>query len=996
MTSVLPPRTSEHEQQRLAALHEYRLLDAPADDELEAAVRVAALVAGVPTATLNLIDEHRQCQLTTVGFDGADSARTDSMCAIRFETGEFVHVPDASADPTYGANPWVTGILANVRFYASAPLVTPQGHALGTLCVFDTEVRELTGERIERLKDLAAMILALFERRRQARRNAELAAEAERREQAADEAAARLQAVLASAQDAFVSMTAEGRVSAWNDAAERLFGWSAAEAVGRPATELFIPARFHDAHEAGLARVRRGEPSTLAGQRLELAAVDRAGREFPVEMTLQVSAEHGDPAFHAFLHDITPRRQAQQLLEAERRRLADERTFLQTLLDSLDTGVVACGSDGRLALFNQAVRELHGLDEQPLDATDWAGTYALLAEDGRTPLRPDQVPLARAYAGDTVRGQHLVVRRPGGEIRRFLANGRPIDATDGRRLGAVVAMHDITDAHRAEQHRRTRYAVAQALSEATSGRDAAAAAAAAAAAELGWACAEYWQVDEDGQHVTRASSWTAPGRRLHDFTGDLPLSFPAGVGLAGTVWQRGSHVWTGDISADTTVAGRHQAAVDAGLRTAIGLPVRSGEQVVGVLAFFADTDLPTDVDVLGLLDSIATHVSRYVERRRAEDLTLALAAARRDFDRVVEQVNDYLWTVEIRPDGTVHSVYASPNGTGVFGAELPTDADMGAALAERVHPGDREIFQHFHATVSAGEPADVEVRIVGDDGVTRWVWTRAVARRENGRLLVDGICTNVTDRRELAEQREQLLTQEKQQVRRLQELDRLKDEFVAVVVHELRNPIGVIAGYTEMLRDDPELAGRRELAVLDRTSKHLQTLVDDLLELARLDAGHTSIDPRPVPPGRLLREAAAAQQPAADAHRVTLTARITCTRILLGDARRLRQVVDNLLSNAIKYTPPGGTVTLGAADSPDGITITVADTGIGIPAEQYPQLFTRFFRASTATTRGIKGTGLGLAISKAIVEAHGGTVTAQPAPGGGTTFTVTLPADTTS
>ncbi|GIJ56735.1 ATP-binding protein [Virgisporangium aurantiacum] len=837
MTSVLPARTIEHERRRLAALHEYRLLDAPADDELEAAVRVAALVAGVPTATLNLIDEQRQCQLTTVGFEGGDSARSDSMCAIRFQAGEFVHVRDASVDPTYGSNPWVTGVLADVRFYASAPLVTPQGYALGTLCVFDTEPRDLSDEQVDRLKDLAAMVVALFERRRQARLNAALAEEAERRE-------------------------------------------------------------------------------------------------------LQ--------------------------LEAERQRLADERTFLQTLLDSLDTGVVACGSDGRLLLFNQAARQVHGAGE---------------------------VPLARAYAGEVVLGEHLVVRNPEGQVRRFLANGRPIDTADGRRLGAVVAMHDITDTHRAEQRRRTRHAVAHALADATSALAAASAAVAAAAAELGWACAEYWQVDDDARHITRASSWTTPGRDLSGFTGAEPLSFAEGVGLAGAVWQEGGPVWSSPIPAGAAGGGRQEAAVEAGLCTAIGLPVRSGDRVVGVLAFFTDTEMPPDIDVLSLLDSIATHVSRYVERRRAEDLTLALAAARRDFDRVVEQVNDYLWTVEIRPDGTVHSVYASPNGTGVFGAELPTDADMGAALAVRIHPDDLGTFAAFHATVAAGEPADIEVRVRGDDGVTRWVWTRATARRDGDRLLVDGICTNVTDRRELAEQREQLLEEEQRHVRRLKELDRMKDEFVAVVVHELRNPIGVIAGYTELLREDADLADRRELSVIARTSSHLQTLVDDLLDLASLDAGHMTIDARPLVPAKLLRDATAAHQPAADAQRLTLTTGISCTRVLLGDARRLRQVVDNLLSNAIKYTPAGGTVTVTAVDSPGGITVTVTDSGIGIPAEQYPQLFTRFFRADTATSRGIKGTGLGLTIAKAIVEAHHGTITAGPAPGGGTSFTLDLPTD---
>ncbi|GGQ61081.1 sensor histidine kinase [Couchioplanes azureus] len=200
---------SAEEQRRLAALHEYRLLDAPADDELEAVVRVAAMVAGVPTATLNLIDEHRQCQLTTTGFAGGDSPRSDSMCAVRFQTGEFTYVPDASADPTYAANPWVTGLLADVRFYASAPLVTPQGYALGTLCVFDSQPRELSEDQIARLKDLAKVVLALFERRRQARVNAQLLAEAEDRRQFTN-------AVLDTIDVAVMAADPSGRVTVFN------------------------------------------------------------------------------------------------------------------------------------------------------------------------------------------------------------------------------------------------------------------------------------------------------------------------------------------------------------------------------------------------------------------------------------------------------------------------------------------------------------------------------------------------------------------------------------------------------------------------------------------------------------------------------------------------------------------------------------------------------------------------------------------------------------
>ncbi|WP_430787522.1 sensor histidine kinase [Actinoplanes sp. G11-F43] len=170
----------DRERDRLAALHEYRLLDAPADDELSAVVRVASVVAGVPTASLNLIDENRQCQLTTVGFPGSDSPRTESMCDISFRGGKVTYLPDARTSPLYAVTPWVDGRRADVRFYASIPLISPTGHALGTLCVFDSVVKTLDPAQIARLEDLAQVIVGLFERRRQARISADLARETKR------------------------------------------------------------------------------------------------------------------------------------------------------------------------------------------------------------------------------------------------------------------------------------------------------------------------------------------------------------------------------------------------------------------------------------------------------------------------------------------------------------------------------------------------------------------------------------------------------------------------------------------------------------------------------------------------------------------------------------------------------------------------------------------------------------------------------------------------
>ncbi|MEV4281688.1 PAS domain S-box protein [Actinoplanes xinjiangensis] len=967
---------------RLRMLAATGLLDSAVVPSLDRLTSLAAQLVGAPLALVSLVDADRQVFASECGLRGRVAVErqtplSHSYCKYVVADDAPLVVSDARTDERLHANPAI--VDGQAIAYAGCPVRSPDGQVLGSFCVVDTRPRQWTEHELAIVQGLAQAA------------ESEIAVRLAHREIVLS--AARMQAVLDTAQDAFVSMTADGVVTAWNAAAERLFGWSAGEAVGRAVTELMVPPRLRAAHDAGLARVRRAGVSTLAGQRLELAAVDRDGREFPIELTLQVNIEDDEFVFHAFLHDITKRKAAQAQLESERQHLADERTFLQALLDSLDAGVVACDDAGRLTLFNQAVRRLHGVDHGPLVDEAWAQTYKLYAPDGQHILAAEQVPLARAFAGETVQGQHLIIEAASGQPRRFVVNGRPIDTPDGRRLGAVVAMHDITDAHNAETLRRAQHAVAEALSQATNAEQAATTAAAAVAGELGWVCAEYWQVTEDRRQIARVSSWTAPGRNVSAFTGPQPLTFERGQGLPGQVWQHACVVWSTDPGQDITAFTRRPAAEQAGLRTVIGLPVDSADRVVGVLAFFTDTEVPRDPDVLTMLNSVCAHVSRFMERRRAEDLALALAAARHDLDQVIARVNDFVWRLQLLPDGTMRVLYSSPNSNDVYGGPFPTDANPAETMRRQVHPEDRLILEDFFAALAANEHTEMECRVAGADGVTRWLWIRAFPRCEGDHLVVDGISTNITERRQLAEQREQLVASQQQQVYRLQELDRMKDDLVAVVSHELRNPIGVIRSYTEMLLDEPALTDhqRADLSVIDRTTSHLEHIIDDLLDLAHLDAGGAKLNRRPLSLVRLIRDSIRAHQPAAATKHLTLTTDIDRLNPVPTDAARLRQVLDNLLSNAIKYTPNGGTVTITAGNTTTGITITVADTGIGIPADQYPHLFTRFFRASTATERGIKGTGLGLAVTKAIIDAHHGTITAHPAAHGGTRFTITLP-----
>jgi len=226
------------------------------------------------------------------------------------------------------------------------------------------------------------------------------------------------------------------------------------------------------------------------------------------------------------------------------------------------------------------------------------------------------------------------------------------------------------------------------------------------------------------------------------------------------------------------------------------------------------------------------------------------------------------------------------------------------------------------------------------------------------------------------------------------ELERLRDSFVAAVSHELRTPLTSISGFLEMLHDEEEglgETGRDYLAVIRRSTGRLQAIVEDLLLVAQIEARRLELRLAPVDPAEVAAAAVASMRPLAEEKGIELVLRAEPGTTLTADALRLGQVLDNLVSNAVKFTDRGGTVTVSSAPDGDDVLLVVSDTGVGIPADEQGQLFSRFFRASTATRRAIPGTGLGLVITRALVVEHGGTVSLDSREGEGTRVTVSLP-----
>lgn len=261
---------------------------------------------------------------------------------------------------------------------------------------------------------------------------------------------------------------------------------------------------------------------------------------------------------------------------------------------------------------------------------------------------------------------------------------------------------------------------------------------------------------------------------------------------------------------------------------------------------------------------------------------------------------------------------------------------------------------------------------------------------------VKEVLARVANHLTLVRQRKQIEALWEQDRQRYEMLDQMKNRFIQMATHDLRNPLNIILGYAVLLEDvevserDAEFV-RQAAHELQRSTDKMRTLVTDMLDLARLEV-RAQLTKTPISVTTFLERSLVGFQTLANQKQIVLKCIPPAEDItVLGDVDRIERVIDNLLSNAIKYTPPGGHVEVTALANSEQVTIQVSDTGLGIPEEEMPRLFEAFFRSASPEHLKIEGTGLGLSIVKSIVEQHGGQVSATSQFGKGSTFSFTLP-----
>ena len=377
-------------------------------------------------------------------------------------------------------------------------------------------------------------------------------------------------------------------------------------------------------------------------------------------------------------------------------------------------------------------------------------------------------------------------------------------------------------------------------------------------------------------------------------------------------------------------------------------------------------------------------------RESEERLRIALAAGRM-----------YAWERE----GTTENILRTGEVAEVLG--LPPGAEISGPLTDfldRVHPDDRaKLEQATAAGLTQGAPYEVEFRYTRPvDGQTVWLADIGLGLTSaSGEKHQFGVCADITARK-VAELALAHAKSEAEAARRVAEAANLaKTEFLASMSHEIRTPLNGILGYADLLLEDAKLTAeqRRQVTRVQSAGTALLTIVDDVLDFARIEAGQVELEHQPFSPAAMAESAAAVVQPLAQKKSLDLFVELDpqLPALLVGDQDRLRQALLNLLNNAIKFTPRGDIrVTVSCLETgKPGCTlhVKVADTGIGIPSDKLDRLFQRFSQVDGSVRRQFGGTGLGLAISKRLVELMGGEIGVESREGFGSTFwfTLTLP-----
>jgi len=414
------------------------------------------------------------------------------------------------------------------------------------------------------------------------------------------------------------------------------------------------------------------------------------------------------------------------------------------------------------------------------------------------------------------------------------------------------------------------------------------------------------------------------------------------------------------------------------------LAIGRGEQ-----AAVAESSLHEANELGGALQRAQALLREREQARRQAEASMRASQSRLTIALEAAEIGD--WDIDLATGVMRHSMQHDR----CYGYDEPVADWNTERFLSSIHADDQpRVRRSVGRALAQRTPWQEDFRVVWPDGSVHWLASRCVFLGEAPGFVV-GVVIDITGRKQAEELRLHSVRLEAQN-RQIQEANRLKSEFLANMSHELRTPLNAVIGFAEILRGSaavlPEAKRAEYLNHIADGGRHLLRLINDVLDLAKVESGKFVLAPEPLQLPQLVREVVGVLRPEAARKGVALGATVdpSLGEVVL-DAGRLKQMLYNLLSNAIKFTASGGRVELRALPEGERLRIEVEDTGIGIAAGDLPKLFSQFQQVHVGPAKEFGGTGLGLALTRHLAELHGGSVGVRSTPGVGSVFFLLLP-----
>ncbi len=781
----------------------------------------------------------------------------------------------------------------------------------------------------------------------------------------------RMHAILETALDAVIGMDHHGVITEFNPAAERLFGYGKEAAVGRVVGDLLIPGDLRDQHRRGLARYLSTSEGRFLNRRIETRGYHADGYEFPIELSITRISEDEPARFRGFVRDLTARVQAErereQLIQRELDARREGERRVVDVLEALTDGFQTIDRDWRWTYVNPALKRMwadQGFHAEVLGRP----VFEVFPEARETELGQ---ALSRAMT-EAIPIETESFYQP---FRRWYFV-RYFPMPDG---GVSAFTQDITARRQAEEAVRVSEERFRSLAASTS-------------------ALTLYEQDQDLRYL-----WVFPQHPEfpnHNIGKTDVELLPPGEGerlsmLKQAVLQSGVGrreeitvtLPTETRSYDLMIEPRkHSSGVIVGISgVAVDITERKrSEQLLvehkNVLELIV-TGRPADE----CLSTVSESVSRLTAHARACVLIADAeqhAFALRHGARISSSFVDGLMSLSMNGAVTERvlrsTVAVSPD---IEHEEdwPPTFREL--CLSHGIHAC------HFEPALDAGGIAVGWVMLCLDDARAPSAWERRVAE------FAAHIASIVIER----EHAEQTIRASEE---RLKDADRRKDEFLAMLAHELRNPLAPIRTGLRLVKlaGDTPGAVERIRPMMERQIGHMVRLIDDLLDVSRITSGKIHLQKQAASLLEAVNGAVEANRAAIEAARLQLSIQLPDRQpLLFVDPTRFIQVISNLLNNAAKFTSPGGQINVRGdivrdSSGSDELVLCVSDTGAGISSEMLPHVFELFTQGERSTHRPQAGLGIGLALARRIIEMHGGRIDARSAgPGSGSEFTIYMP-----